>query len=362
MICLKIFMKTQLIERNICSLAIKLHIYKMFMRVLFLSFFLVGFIFCAQSQNYLRFTKSIDTIVETSPKGYIYVECNNTTIDTFRAYVILNQANTNMVSVTDFYFSNIPVVVPPGLQRDTFSFDIFDNEDYDPNKKISFKFTSLSNSAFASADSNLTVYVLNNDSFQISFIGAGKTVVESDTTIYIRVATNGYSDYPTSANVSLDAGSAINGKDFSFRDTLVTIPANSRDTILIPVKILNDTVITATREANFTLSNPTNGAQLNIRGFTLVIREDDLEPTAINDYYFEKVKVYPNPASDFIYLENIPLASTIQLFNLNGEIIKGASINNMVEKLLIHDLNPGIYILKINNDKHTKIYRVVVAN
>lgn len=334
----------------------------MFKRVLFVSILWLSFFSPAQSQDYLRFGKSIDTIIETSPKGYIYIECNNTTVDTFRAYIVLNQAETNMTSVVDYFFSNIPVVVPPGLQRDTFAFDIFDHADYDPGKKISFKFTSLSNNSFVSADSALTVYVLNDDSFQISFIGAGRTVVEHDTTVYLRVATNGYSDSATSVNVTLDAGSAINGKDFSFRDTVVTVPANTRDTILIPVVIFNDTVIGTTREANFTLSNPTNGAQLNIRGFTLTIREDDLEPSAIAENYFQQVKVFPNPASDFITLKNLPLAANVQLLNLNGEIVKEETINSSVEKIAVNDLTAGIYLLKINHAQYSKICRIAVLN
>lgn len=334
----------------------------MFKRVLFISVLWLSFFSQVQSQSYLRFSKNTDTIAETSPKGYIYIECNNATVDTFRAYIILNQTETNMTSVVDYFFSNIPVVVPPGLQRDTFTFDIFDHADYDPGKKISFKFTSLSNNSFVSADSALTVYVINDDSLQISFIGAGKTVVESDTTIYLRVATNGYSDSATSVNVTLDAGSAVNGKDFAFRDTVVTVPANTRDTILIPILIFNDTTIGTTREANFTLSNPTNGAQLNIRGFTLVIREDDLEPSAIAENYFQQIKVFPNPASDFIALKNLPLAANVQLLNLNGEIVKEETINSSVEKIAVNDLAAGIYLLKINHAQYSKICRIAVLD
>lgn len=353
--------KLVMYKMKVCSIARKLQFYKMFNRAISFLLLFIGLAISAQAQNYVRFSKSVDSVYESSPYGYIYVECNNTTADTFNAFVVLNQSQTNVVAFEDFFFSNKPIVVPPGFQRDTFKFDIYDNEDYDPGKKAVFTIINIEDTSFITADTTMVLEILNDDSFKISFVGAGRTVVENDTTIFIRVATNGISDSVTTAKVKLDMGNAVKGKHFLFNDTTISIAALARDTALIPVVILNDTVVEAMREANFTLYDATNNAILNVRGFTLTIRDDDLQPSGITENYFSMIKVFPNPAVDFIQIENMPEQATIQVFDLSGSLLKEVAALSVSEKLPVQELADGVYLLKISSGSQSKIVRVAIA-
>lgn len=59
----------------------------------------------------------------------------------------------------------------------------------------------------------------------------------------------------------------------------------------------------------------------------------------------KNIKIYPNPSSDFIYLDGI---FNFELFNISGEqVLKGHS-----NKLDINDLETGIYFIKIDNNFH----------
>jgi hypothetical protein len=244
--------------------------------------------------------------------------------------------------------------VPPGYQRDTFSYEIFDNDDYDPNKKVAFKLVNFSNSAFKHQDSIAVAHILNDDVFKISFVGAGRTVIESDTTIFIRVACNGALDSATTGKVKLDPGSAVKGKHFLFRDTSFSIAAGSKDTVYIPVKILNDTIVENTREANFTLFDVSPHAALNIRGFTLVIRDDDLKPSIPPDVWFRSpVIVYPNPAKDIIQMKHAEEITKIEILDVNGALLFYKATQGVEEVLDVSHLSEGMYWLKCFN--HSKV-------
>jgi len=57
----------------------------------------------------------------------------------------------------------------------------------------------------------------------------------------------------------------------------------------------------------------------------------------------KQLKVYPNPAKDFIHLEGIDDLEEIQILSVYGKLVKRIKAN---KKLDISDLNPGVYILK----------------
>jgi hypothetical protein len=62
------------------------------------------------------------------------------------------------------------------------------------------------------------------------------------------------------------------------------------------------------------------------------------------------VKVYPNPASSYLTIENAPLNAKYSLINLNGQIQKSGIITN--ERMILHvdDFNQGFYVLKVGNN------------
>ncbi len=58
------------------------------------------------------------------------------------------------------------------------------------------------------------------------------------------------------------------------------------------------------------------------------------------------VKVYPNPARDFIRVEGFSSQSTIRLYDLSGKLLFQQMLNT--SRVDIEKLNPGIYLLEIS--------------
>ena len=71
----------------------------------------------------------------------------------------------------------------------------------------------------------------------------------------------------------------------------------------------------------------------------------------------EKIRIYPNPAKDIIYLENIPDQSIVIIYNSLGKIIYQEKHHS--RELSVKNLSRGIYYLKIilptNNTKTEKL-------
>jgi hypothetical protein len=57
------------------------------------------------------------------------------------------------------------------------------------------------------------------------------------------------------------------------------------------------------------------------------------------------LKVYPNPASTFLYFENLPNASKVEWFNLQGQKMGNVTLDAGNE-LFIGDLTDGIYLFR----------------
>ncbi len=320
----------------------------------------LGFIavlaFCnnVSAQNgYVKFVKTNDTVPEWIPNAKYYVETYNPTADTFRCVVAVVIDSTTATPVLDLNAGNRNVIVPPGVtQIDTFPIEIIDDHLFDPFERIAFKIVNLSDPSFLTADSFAFVYILDDDPFTISFIGAGKSIVEQDTTFLLRIALNGLVAGSTSVKVSLDLSNATKGKDFNFKDTTITIDAFSYDTFYVPVMIYDDTVVEANEQINLTLSDATNGAIIDIVAFTVTIIDNDLQPSYIRETIFSSLKTYPNPVLNFIAIDGLNETVEWQLMNTMGEVLLHETTTSYPSKIQLDTLPSGIYFLvgKSGND------------
>jgi hypothetical protein len=81
----------------------------------------------------------------------------------------------------------------------------------------------------------------------------------------------------------------------------------------------------------------------------------------IDDSKQNMVKLYPNPATDKLYIE-VSVASKAQFIDLTGkQVIPEHAINaNQSEKINVSNLAAGIYMVKIYNDKFVSMSKVVI--
>ncbi|MFA5512387.1 MAG: T9SS type A sorting domain-containing protein, partial [Candidatus Kapaibacterium sp.] len=73
-------------------------------------------------------------------------------------------------------------------------------------------------------------------------------------------------------------------------------------------------------------------------------------PTSV-DVMTEQLLVYPNPSSNFLYinLSGVRSVNEIEIFNLTGSVLSKTSVNDTVMKIDISNLSEGVYFVKVGN-------------
>lgn len=61
-----------------------------------------------------------------------------------------------------------------------------------------------------------------------------------------------------------------------------------------------------------------------------------------------KISIYPNPATNYLYIRGIPGSSEAKLYDPNGQLVKTCIIYPS-ERFPIENLQPGLYFLKIDD-------------
>ena len=70
------------------------------------------------------------------------------------------------------------------------------------------------------------------------------------------------------------------------------------------------------------------------------------------------IKIYPNPASDYIYIENIKEKARIEIYNMSG-IIQLTADANGDSNINIRNLPDGLYLIKIQTDSNIAIKKLL---
>ncbi len=72
----------------------------------------------------------------------------------------------------------------------------------------------------------------------------------------------------------------------------------------------------------------------------------------------ENVKIFPNPANDIITI-SIPQQATIEITNIQGQIIKTLNITNQETTIDVSGLSGGVYIIKVMSDKRVVVRKLI---
>jgi hypothetical protein len=84
------------------------------------------------------------------------------------------------------------------------------------------------------------------------------------------------------------------------------------------------------------------------------------EPETVNAFSDAEIRVYPNPAEDFIQIRGIK-HTKLTLINAFGKTIMTIPNYSENEKLNISRFNPGLYFLKITKD-HTSVNKKIIIS
>ena len=72
------------------------------------------------------------------------------------------------------------------------------------------------------------------------------------------------------------------------------------------------------------------------------------DPSSTGDESLEEIQFFPNPALDILNVTNHN-SDNFSIYNVQGLMIKQGGINN--DQINISDLNPGMYVVKLDNEK-----------
>ena len=72
---------------------------------------------------------------------------------------------------------------------------------------------------------------------------------------------------------------------------------------------------------------------------------------------YQNISVYPNPASNYIYIQTTQRNSNnIFIFDMSGRMITSKVMKNNTEVFDISTLSKGLYILQVTNTEGASIY------
>jgi hypothetical protein len=72
------------------------------------------------------------------------------------------------------------------------------------------------------------------------------------------------------------------------------------------------------------------------------------------------VTIFPNPARDFILVQNTDCMKTITLFGIDGKEVQQWPVNSEMEMLKIDNLHSGLYLLRIESTTSTHIRKLII--
>ncbi|TXE11990.1 T9SS type A sorting domain-containing protein [Seonamhaeicola algicola] len=79
---------------------------------------------------------------------------------------------------------------------------------------------------------------------------------------------------------------------------------------------------------------------------------------------FTNIKIYPNPANDKLFINNLKNISNLEIYSLLGKLHKKLHIEKGSENLEIDisNLNTGIYLLKLNSINNVSVSKRLIIN
>ncbi len=152
----------------------------------------------------------------------------------------------------------------------------------------------------------------------------------------------------------LTSSSLYNTTDQTIRFTSNSFHVYTHDTALVTVR--------------FTMLNGTDLCSSDLNSITAYLNGDPCSFKVTNclsaGIKDEKetddlIKVYPNPANDFLNVE-VPEKATFQLFDITGKQIVFQTNVNQKQEINIQNIANGIYLVRIFNDKFSSFKKIVV--
>lgn len=181
-----------------------------------------------------------------------------------------------------------------------------------------------------------------NSNVYISGGFISKAITFGNTTLFNHTEISMFIAKFNSFGKNIWAKSAVSyGKEFYNSDISSGVTSDNNGDVCVTGKITSD----STFFDNWVVST------VGKRFFVGKLSEN---PNGINDQEnktLEQIILYPNPSENIIFV-NIPgNYSTIEIINLNGQVVKKVITQNKLNQIDISNLNSSIYLIKVSDEK-----------
>ncbi|SDQ19755.1 Por secretion system C-terminal sorting domain-containing protein [Chryseobacterium soldanellicola] len=114
------------------------------------------------------------------------------------------------------------------------------------------------------------------------------------------------------------------------------------------------------RLANSGAGSPTPDSACSVYGYgTWTDYTVNIAQLATSEVTKSTARIYPNPVLDVLNIEDTKTVKSIEIYDLNGKLIKNESINNKKASVRLSDLIPGVYTAKIVSDKGNQTVKFI---
>ena len=98
----------------------------------------------------------------------------------------------------------------------------------------------------------------------------------------------------------------------------------------------------------------------NASGGLEVFQGETFNVKTLNNNNHALIKIYPNPNNGSFYIENIAKKSIVEVYSIDGKLIKSQISHD--NKLKLSGLTNGIYVLVVTNDINKQTKKLIINN
>jgi ligand-binding sensor domain-containing protein len=86
-------------------------------------------------------------------------------------------------------------------------------------------------------------------------------------------------------------------------------------------------------------------------------------PFSVNESiaFHDPIFIYPNPASDFLIIEDLPESNHafLEIITVQGQLVQKQNVSRLINRVKVADLPSGVYVLRLSWDKEVKTTKMI---
>jgi len=83
------------------------------------------------------------------------------------------------------------------------------------------------------------------------------------------------------------------------------------------------------------------------------------EEMSVNDLSNVDIKLYPNPTNDIINIQSNSKIKSVQVYNMNGQVMISKTIQNQNAKINVAGYISGTYIVKVETESGIQTHKII---